>query len=110
MLNSLSSLVQPVIWTSPVEDPHTEKAKKDRIVDASPIHLTEPLCPSDHVGPGSIVKVEVQVYVPPPPIVDDHLIIWFPHLPNTMKGILGDLQLSVSVSFTGNKEGNHLKS
>ena len=64
----------------------------------------------DHVGPKPIIKEEVWVHVPPPPIMDDHLIIQFPCFPNTMEGILGDLQFSISISFIGNEEGNYLKS
>ena len=109
VLNGLCSLVQPVIRTSPVEDPHPEQVEKDRIVDTSLIHLLEPFCPSDHVGPKMIIKVEVWVYVPPPLIVNNSLVVRLPHLPNAMECILGDLQFSISISFIGNKEGNYLK-
>ena len=109
MSNGLGSLVQPVIRTSPIEDSHSEQAKEDQIIDTSLIYLSKPFSPSDHVGPESIIKVEVQVHIPPPPVMDDHFISWFSHLPNTMKGILGDLQFSISVSFIGNEEGNYLK-
>ena len=110
MLNGLCGLVYPVVRTSPIEDPHPEQAKEDQIVDTSLIYLLKPFCPSDHVGPKTIVEVEVWVHVPPPPIMDDRLIVWFPSFPDAMEGILGDLQFSVSVSFNGNEEGNYLKS
>ena len=51
--------MHPVVWTSPVEDSHTEQAKEDWIVDTSLIHLSEPLGPLDRVGPEPIIKVEV---------------------------------------------------
>ena len=61
----------------------------------------------DHVGPELIVKEEVRVDIPPPLIVGSRLI--FPSLPNPMEGILGNLQFSISVSTSRNKEGNYLE-
>ena len=99
MLNSLHGLMKSVIWTSPVKDLHLEQVQENRIIDASPIYLLKPFYSSDHVCPEPIIKEEVWVYIPPPSVVNNHLVIWFPCLPNTMEGILGDLQFSISVSF-----------
>ena len=108
--NGLGHLVKTVVGTGPVQDPHMEQTEENWIVDASPIYHSKPFHPLDHVGPETIIKVKVWVHVPPPPIMDNCLVIWFSCLPNTMEGILGDLQFSVSVSFNRNKEGNYLES
>ena len=75
MSNGLGSLVQPVIRTSPIEDSHSEQAKEDQIIDTSLIYLSKPFSPSDHVGPQSIIKIKVQVDIPTPSIMDDHLVL-----------------------------------
>ena len=54
--DGLHHLVHPLIRTSPVQDPHTEQAKEDQIVDTGLINLLKPFCPSDNVGPKSIVE------------------------------------------------------
>ena len=61
----------------------------------------------DHIGPETIIKEEVWVYVLPPSIVGSLSILSSLH--NPVIGILGDLQLSVSVSTSRNKEGNYLE-
>ena len=99
-----------IVGTSPVEDSHMEQVQENQIVDTSPIYSSKPFNPLDHVGPKLIVEEEVWIHIPPPPMVDDCLIVWFFCLPNTMEGILGDLQFSISISFIGNEEGNYLKS
>ena len=109
MSNRLGSLVHPVVWTSPVQDPHLEQVKEDQIIDSCLVHLLKPFYSPDHIGPELIVGEEVWVYVPPPLIVDNSLIIRFSGFPNPMEGVLGDLQFSVSVSISRNKEGNYLK-
>ena len=105
VLNGLGSLAKMIIRASPVQDPHPEQAKENWIIDTSPVHLSKPFCPSDHIGPEPIGKEEVQVYVPPPMAVDNCLVIWFPWFPNAMEGILGNLQFSVSVSIKRKRRG-----
>ena len=73
------------------------------------IYHTKPPCSADHVGPKTIVEVEVWVHIPPPLVMDNCLVVWFSCLPNTMEGILGNLQFSVSIYFNENKEGNYLE-
>ena len=110
MMNRLCRLVKMIIRASPVQDPHPEQAKEHQIVDISPNHLLKPFHPSDHIGPKPIIKEEVQVHVPPPTIMDDCFVVRFPCLPNAMKGVLGNLQFSVSISIRMNEEGNYLVS
>ena len=76
--------------------------------DTSPVHLPKPFSPLDHVGPEPIVKEEVGIDVLPPLIVGSYLV--FSSLQNPMEGILGNLQISVSVPTSRNKEGNYLVS
>ena len=108
MLNRLGRLVETIIGTGPVQDPHPEQAKENWIIDVSPIHLLKPFHPSDHIGPEPIVKEEVWVHVPPPTVVDDHLIFQLPWFPNAMEGVLGDLQFPSAFPSKGNEEGNYL--
>ena len=95
--NGLCHLVHLFIWTGPVQDPHLEQAKEDRIINTSPINLSEPFHPSDHVYPKPIVKVEIWVHIPPPPIVNDSLIVQFTWFFDPVEGVLGNLSISVSV-------------
>ena len=106
--NCLGHLMKTIVGTSPVQDPHLEQAKKNWIIDMNLIHLSKPFCPSDHIGPELIIKGEVQVNIPPPAIMDKHFIIWFPWFPNTMEGVLGDLNSLSVFPSRGNKEGNYL--
>ena len=75
MSDSLRHLVHPIIGTSPVKDHHSEQTEEDQIVDMSLINLSKPFSPLDHVGPKTIIEEEVQVYVPPPPVVNNSLVI-----------------------------------
>ena len=77
MVDSLGHLVYVFIRTGPVQDPHPEQVKEDWIVDTSPISLSKPFCPSDHIGPKTIVEEQVWVHIPPPPVMNDSLIIQF---------------------------------
>ena len=60
------------------------------------------------MSPKSIIKEEVGVRIPPPPVVGGNLI--FSRLSNSMEGVLGNLSISLSVSTSKNEEGNCLKS
>ena len=91
MLDGLGHLVHTIIRASPVQDPHMEWAEKNRIVDMSPIYLSEPFCPSDHVCPEMIIKEEVREDIPPPLVVNNCLIVWLILLDNSVESILGDL-------------------
>ena len=105
VLNHLGHLVKTIIGTSPVQDPHPEQAKENWIVDASPINLSKPFHPSDHIGPEMIIEEEVRVYVPPPAVMNDGFIVWLPWLPNAVEGILGNLQ-ALSVFYQKEQRGN----
>ena len=108
--NSLGHLVKTIVGTSTIQDSHLEQAKENWIIDTSPIHLSQPFHPSDHVGPEPIIKKEVWVHIPPPMVVDDCFIVQLPSFSNTVKSVLGNLQFSISVSSIGNEEGNYLVS
>ena len=106
--NRLCQLVKTIVGTSPIKDSHPEQVQEYWIIDLRSVYPSKPFDPLDHVHPELIIEEEVWVHVPPPPIMDDCLI-WFPCFLHPMEGILGDLQFSVSVSFTGNKGENYLK-
>ena len=72
------------------------------------IHLSEPFSSSDHVGPELLVKEEVWVDIAPPLIVGSLNVL--SGLQDPMEGILGNLQFSISISTSRNKEGNYLES
>ena len=97
MMNCLSRLVKMIIWSLPVEDPHPEQRQEGQIVDFGPIHLMKPLRPSDHMGPKLIVEEEVQICVTPPSVMCGSCVLPSPH--NPVKGILGNLSISLSVSY-----------
>ena len=89
MLDCLSHLMHTIIGSLPVEDPHPKKRQEGRIIDLGMVHLLKPLCPSDHMGPEPIVEEQVQIHIPPPPIVGSLGVLSSLHDP--MEGILGDL-------------------
>ena len=91
MLDGLGCLVHLLVRASPIQDPHPEQAKEDWIIDVTPINLYKPLSPLDHVHPEPIIKIEVWVHVPLPPVVNDCLVVQFSSLHNPMEGILGNL-------------------
>ena len=105
--NHLGCLVETIVWTSPIQDSHPEQAQENRIIDSSPVHLSKPFSSPDHVGPKLIIKEEVRVDIPPPSVVGGRFIL--PGFLDAMEHILGDLQFSVSISTSRNKEGNYLK-
>ena len=67
------------------------QAKEDWIIDVSPINLSKPFHPLDHVSPKAVVKEKVRVHIPPPLVMNNHLIVWFAQFYDSMEGILGDL-------------------
>ena len=91
VLNGLGRLMKMIVGTSPVQDPHTEQAEEDQIVDTSPINSSKPFCPLDHIGPKLVVEEQVWEDVPPPPVVNDGLVVWFVLFDDSMEGILGYL-------------------
>ena len=105
--DSLGGLVHTIVWNPPVNNPHPKKRQEGWIVDLGLIHLLEPFGPSDHVGPKTIIKEEVWIYIMPPLIVGGFSIL--PSLDDPMEGVLGDLSFSVSVSNNRNEEGNTSK-
>ena len=107
MSNGLGSLVKTIIQTCPVKDRHLEQVQENWIIDMGPVHLSKSFCCPDHIGPEPIVKEEVWIDIPPPLIMGSLCILSSFH--DSMIGILGDLQFSVSISTSRNKEGNYLE-
>ena len=97
MPDCLRCLVKTIAGSFPIEDPHVQQRQQRSVVYLRPINLSEPFSPSDHMGPQPIVKIQVWEDVIPPTMVCSCRIL--PCLENSMEGILGDLQLLVSVSI-----------
>ena len=95
--------METVIGSFPIKDPHSKKRQESWIVNLGPVHLSEPFSPSDHVGPKTIIEEEVRVCVPPPLVMSSNLV--FSCLPNPMEGVLGDLSISLSVSYKQERRG-----
>ena len=93
MSDCLSHLVQTIVWSTPVEDPHAKQQQQGRIVNLPPVNHTKPFGPVDHMGPQPIIKEKVWEDIIPPLMVCSHLIL--PLLADPMEGILGDLPTSL---------------
>ena len=78
-----------IVRSLPIEDPHAQQRQQQSIVDLRPVDHTEPFSPSDHMGPQSIIKIQVRKDVIPPAMMGGRLIL--PLLANPMEGVLGDL-------------------
>ena len=89
MPDCLCSLVETIIWSLPVEDPHVQQWQQRQIVDLRPVDYTKLFGPADHMGPQPIIKEQVQEDVIPPPMVCSHLVL--PLLADSVECILGDL-------------------
>ena len=89
MPDRLRGLVEMIVWSLPVEDPHAQQRQQGGVVYLRPIDHSEPFSPSDHVGPQPIVKVQVREDIIPPAMVSGHLV--FPRFANPVEGVLGDL-------------------
>ena len=59
------------------------------------------------MGPQPIIEEEVWEDIIPPPMVCSHLVL--PLLADPMEGILGNLEILLSISSSRNKEGNYLE-
>ena len=103
MLNGLGSLMKAVVRSFPIQDFHSKKRQKGWIVDLRMIHVSKPLCPLDHMGPKLIVKKQVRVRITPPTVVGSFRILSSPQDP--VEGILGDLSISLSVSYKQEQRG-----
>ena len=89
MPDRLRSLMEMIIQSLPVEDPHAQQRQQRQIVDLRPIDHTQPFGPMDHMGPQPIIKEQVRKDVIPPAMVCRRLV--FPLLADPVEGILGDL-------------------
>ena len=89
MPDRLSHLVKTIVGSLPVKNPHSKQRQEGRIVDLRPIHLSKPLNPPDHMGPESIIKDKVWIYVTPPPMMGSFLVL--SSLLDPVEGILGNL-------------------
>ena len=57
MPDHLCCLVQTIVGSLPVKDPHVQQRQQRRVINLRLINHTEPFSPSDHMGPQLIVKV-----------------------------------------------------
>ena len=89
MSDCLSHLVEMIVGSFPVQDPHLKQRQKGQIVDFHPIDHMKPFGPMDHVGPPAVVKEEVWEDVIPPTMVCSCRIL--PLLDDSVKGVLGNL-------------------
>ena len=96
MPDRLCCLVETIVGSFPIEDPHTQQRQKRGIVNLHSINHSEPFSPSDHMGPQPIIKVKVWEDVIPPAMVCSCFVL--PILTNPMEGILGNLEFLFSVS------------
>ena len=87
---SVSHLMETIVRSFPIKDPHPEQGQQGRIVNLHTIHHSEPFRPLDHVCPQLVIKEEVQEDVIPPTMVCSCCIL--PFLDNSMERILGDLK------------------
>ena len=63
MPDHLRSLVETIIGSFPVEDPHAQQRQQGQVVNLCLIDHMEPFSPTDHVGPQPIIKEQVRVIV-----------------------------------------------
>ena len=56
MPDCLCSLVETIIWSLPVEDPHVQQQQQGQIVDLRLVDHMKPFGPVDHMGPQPIIK------------------------------------------------------
>ena len=106
MPDCLSCLVETIVWSLPVKDPHAKQRQQGWIVDFPPIDHMKPFGPVDHMSPQPIVKEEIWEDIIPPAMVCSHLVL--PLFVDPMEGILGNLEILLSVSPSRNEEGNYL--
>ena len=99
--------MKTIVWTGPIQGPHSEQAQENQIIDLSLVHLLKPFCSLDHIGPKLIIKEEVRVDVLPPLVVGSLNVL--PGFMNAMECVLGNLQFFISISTSGKKEGNYLE-
>ena len=89
MPDRLCGLVEAIVRSLPIEDPHAQKRQQRQIVDLCTVDHMKPLCPADHIGPQPIIKVQVWEDIIPPVMVCSRLVL--PLLVDPMEGVLGDL-------------------
>ena len=92
MSDRLCHLVETIVGSFPIKDPHPKKRQQGQIVDLGPINHSKPFCSMDHVCPQPVIKEQVWEDIIPPAMVCSCLVL--PLLADPMKGILGDLQNS----------------
>ena len=52
----LGCLMEMIVGSFPVKDPHLEQRQEGQIIDLHPIHLLKPFSSSDHMGPELIIE------------------------------------------------------
>ena len=97
MPDRLCCLVKTIVGSLPIENPHAQQRQQGSVVYLRSIDFSEPFSPSDHMGPQTIIKVQVREDIVPPTMVCSCRIL--PCLEDPVEGILGDLQLLISISI-----------
>ena len=100
--------MKTIVGSFPIKNPHPEQRQERWIVDLCLIHYLEPFSPLDHMCPESIVKEEVWKDVIPPAMVCSLCIL--PLFDDPVEGVLGNLEIPLSVSSSRNEEGDYLVS
>ena len=103
MPDCLSCLVETIVWSLPVKDPHLEQRQQGRIINLPLVNHMKPFGPTDHVCPQPIIEEEVWEDIIPPTMVCSHLV--FPLLVDSMEGILGDLENPPQCFFKQKQRG-----
>ena len=103
MAHCWSCLVQAVIWSLPVEDPHLEKVEQHVIGHYPSIHHKKILVHSNHVGPKEIIMMQIEEAIPLPSFLDHKRIrSLFTGGPNTERTSVENLRVLSYVAFIGN--------
>ena len=74
MTHRRSCLVQSIVRSLPVNDPHLQKVIQDFVGHHVVIQHQQILVGSDHVHPKEIIMVKVEEVISPPPFLDHKLI------------------------------------
>ena len=57
MPDHLSGLVETIVRSLPIKDPHAQQQQQQSVINLCPIDHTKPFGPVDHMGPQPIVEI-----------------------------------------------------
>jgi len=70
-------LVESIVGSLPIEDPHLHQVEQHIVGHHLPIQGQEILMGADHVGPKEIIVMKIQEAIAPPPLLDHELVVSF---------------------------------